>query len=412
MAFQIMAPQNKIVEGNVKIPLSKSESSRVLFIHALLDNMLGDTHYADASDTQTLKKLLQSNAETLDAGDGGTTARFILAYCVAKKRNAIVTGSERLKQRTIKPSVDVLRQLGASVDYLDHDGFLPVKINATNLVVPKEIFADASQSSQHISACMLIAPLLNSEITIHLSEITASMPYLALTADVMKQFGAAVTMVSGKIIIGNKKYRLHDVKTTGDWSAASYFYEIAALSHSAELILENLNRNSLQGDKIIADMMLPFGVTSNFEDQRIIIKKGNHIVPEYFSAHFFNTPDIALTLAATCGGLNVKADLFELNNLLIKESDRVSAFQREAYKLNIKTDFCGGSKLKILEASAIKQSARILKSYNDHRMVMCLTPLCLITNDVFMDSMDAVKKSFPDFNLSLTNLGFKIIEIK
>lgn len=253
----------------------------------------------------------------------------------------------------------------------------------------------------------MIAPLLGHDVTIKLSNNLVSFPYLQLTAAVMNAFHVPVKISSEEIFIPNTSFAASSITAGGDWSAASYFYEIAALSQQAEIMIHGLNTESVQGDKQVIDFFKPFGVETISEKDRVVLTKKQMMVPDYFSGHFKHCPDIALSLAATCGGLNCKADLFELQGLLIKECDRVAAFQREGYKLNIKTDFCGGSKLKILEESLIKHSTRVLKSYNDHRVIMSFAPLSLITGEVFLEETDSVKKSFPEYFFQLNKLGIR-----
>lgn len=399
-------PDSKITCGEVNVPVSKSEDSRISFIRSLA-NLTDDTQGTDAADTLQLKQLLTSDELTLDATDGGSTARFMMAWCVVRQREAILTGTERLKQRPVADSVDLLRQIGADITYLDKEGFLPVHIKPASLKQVNVLYADGSRTSQHISAMMMIAPLLGYDVSIKLSNNLVSFPYLQLTASIMNAFHVPVKISSEEIFIPKTSYAASSITAGGDWSAASYFYEIAALSQKSEIVVHNMDAASVQGDKIVIEYFKPFGVETIFENNKIIISKKQPVQPEYYSQHFRHCPDLTLSLAATCGGLNCKADLFELQGLLIKECDRVAAFQREGYKLNIKTDFCGGSKLKILEESLIKHSIRVLKSYNDHRVIMSFAPLSLITGEVFLEETDSVKKSFPDYFHQLNALGIK-----
>ncbi len=391
--------------GEVNVPVSKSEDSRISFIRSLA-NFTDDAHGTDAADTLQLKKLLSSEELTLDAKDGGTTARFVMAWCVIKQREAILTGTERLKQRPVADSVDLLRQIGADITYLDKEGFLPVHIKPSSIKQVNVLYADGSRTSQHISAMMMIAPLLGHELTIRFNE-AVSFPYLQLTAEIMKAFHVEVIFKQKEITVAANTYQNTSVAAGGDWSAASYFYEIAALSSKSEIAINGLTSESFQGDKIAIDYFKPFGVETKYSTDKIVLTKKEQIKPDFYLNSFRHCPDIALSLAATCGGLNCKADLLELQGLLIKECDRVAAFQREGYKLNIKTDFCGGSKLKILEESLIKPSTRVLKSYNDHRVIMSFAPLSLITGEVFLEETDSVKKSFPDYFHQLNSLGIK-----
>lgn len=407
MPLHIIAPGKKI-KGEVSVPLSKSESNRILLIKALAGFNFSSDVFSDAQDTVALKQLLQSKEGILNAGDGAATVRFLMAYCVYKEKQVIITGSENLCKRPMNDSVDLLKQLGADIQYTDRENYLPVKITPSKLVDAKNITAVSSQSSQHISAVMMIAPMLGNELTIHLSGESVSLPYIELTAQLMKAFVADVKVEPNKIIIGNSPYKNANVKSKGDWSAASYFYEMAALSESAEIRIKNLDLKSVQGDKRIADIMKAFSIDTQQSGNDIMVRKNKPADLTYFTDDFLQTPDLALTLAATCGGLNLTADLHGLKNLAIKESDRVAAFQRESYKLNIKTDFCDFSKLKIMEGSEIKPSKRILKTYHDHRIAMCIAPLSIIVEEIYLDDGDVVKKSFPAYWENLQALGFLI----
>ena len=407
MAYRITKP-DRSVEGVVAVPVSKSEAGRIAIINALRG--VAQNNDCLATDTVKLQELLFSEEHTLDAQDGGTTARFIMAYCVVRNRAAVITGSPRLRQRPMSCSVDLLRVLGAEISYLEEEGFLPVSVQAAKLKVPDVVQTSAEKTSQHISALMMIAPLFGKDFTIELTGILSSLPYIELTADLMQLVGVNVQMTGNRIQISGS-YNNNILSAGGDWSAASYFFETAALADNADITIKNLNNLSKQGDKVIAQMVKSFGVDTFVEKDKIILKKQMNIIPDYFTHSFLHYPDIALSMAAVCGGCDCKADLLHLHNLIIKESDRVSAFQREAYKLNIKTDFCGGSKLKILEESNLKPSKRILKTYNDHRLIMAFAPLALKTGELFLDDISNVSKSFPDYFEQMKSLGFSIEEV-
>lgn len=407
MAYRISKP-DRSVEGVVAVPVSKSEAGRIAIINALRG--VAQNNNCLATDTVKLQELLFSEEHTLDAQDGGTTARFLMAYCVVRNRAAVITGSPRLRQRPMSCSVDLLRVMGAEISYLEEEGFLPVSVQAAKLKVPDVVQTSAEKTSQHISALMMIAPLFGKDFTIELTGILSSLPYIELTADLMQQVGVNVQMTGNRIQISGS-YNNNILSAGGDWSAASYFFETAALADNADITIKNLNNLSKQGDKVIAQMVKSFGVDTFVEKDKIILKKQMNIIPDYFTHSFLHYPDIALSMAAVCGGCDCKADLLLLHNLIIKESDRVSAFQREAYKLNIKTDFCGGSKLKILEESNLKPSKRILKTYNDHRLIMAFAPLALKTGELFLDDISNVSKSFPDYFEQMKSLGFSIEEV-
>jgi 3-phosphoshikimate 1-carboxyvinyltransferase len=405
MPFKISSP-GKVISGSVELPISKSEASRIAFINALIGNELVVAQSA-ADDTQQLVLLLNSSEEMLDAADGASTARFVLAYCVVKQRKAIINGSEGLKRRPMNDAVDSLRQLGARISYLEEEGYLPVSVEPASLTLPDILRVSGKNSSQHVSALMMIAPLLHESLTIEISDEASSFPYIQLTAAIMRQFGVSVSCNTSEIVVKGR-YQNGHVNAHADWSAASYFYAIAALCNEAHIQLGNLDLNSMQADRRIMEFMEPFGVRTVAQSGSVLIEKSGPCQPDFFSASLKDCPDIALSMAAVCGGLSCTADLLDLQTLRFKESDRAAAFQREGYKLNIKTDFCGGSKLKILSGSEIKPTARMINTYNDHRVAMSFATLSVVTNHIFLNHIDCVSKSFPGFFKELQKLGFMV----
>jgi 3-phosphoshikimate 1-carboxyvinyltransferase len=395
----------------VQVPFSKSESNRALIIRAIGNLTSEIKNLSDADDTFILQKLLSSNEEILDAESGGTTARFLLAYCTATQKEKTITGKERLKQRPIKSLIDALTQLGADIRYLEHEGFLPVKISPSTLNKKNKIEIDATQSSQHVSALMMIAPLLPNGLTLQLKGEILSAPYISLTAKVMKHYGADAEIKKNKIIIPHQKYQSNNFEVAGDWSAAAFWFELAALCDSADIFISNLKTDSMQGDEIITEILKPFGVACAKKNNGVNIRAIDKIFPQYFKYDFRNHPDLALPVAAVCGAHAIQSDLYGLQNLVNKESDRVVAFQREAYKLNIKTDFCDCSKLKIFDFSQIKYSSRAMNTYNDHRIAMTFAPLSLLTGKIKIDNPEVVSKSYPTFWRNLEQLGFVIRKI-
>ncbi|HRH85126.1 MAG TPA: 3-phosphoshikimate 1-carboxyvinyltransferase, partial [Bacteroidia bacterium] len=261
MAYRITKP-DRSVEGVVAVPVSKSEAGRIAIINALRG--VAQNNDCLATDTVKLQELLFSEEHTLDAQDGGTTARFLMAYCVVRNRAAVITGSPRLRQRPMSCSVDLLRVLGAEISYLEEEGFLPVSVQAAKLKVPDVVQTSAEKTSQHISALMMIAPLFGKDFAIELTDILSSLPYIELTADLMQQVGVNVQMTGNRIQISGS-YNNNILSAGGDWSAASYFFETAALADMADITIENLNSLSKQGDKVIAQMVKSFGVDTIVE---------------------------------------------------------------------------------------------------------------------------------------------------
>lgn len=405
--------EEKEIFGEVKVPSSKSESNRALLINALLENRSEIENLSDADDTRTLSQLLSSDEAEINAGDGGTTFRFLLAYYVLKSKECVLTGSERMNQRPVAPLVGALNSLGAKISYLEKEGFAPLKIGKGNLK-GGEIAIDAGISSQFISALMMIAPLLEGGLTIHLSGEIVSAPYILMTKKIMEHYGADIEWNNNTIQVKEGKYVSKPFHVNGDWTASSYFYGIAALSGSSEIKVNNLSHSDLQGDMAITEIMKVFGVETKYNPDSIIISKNKNFQyqkKEKLEFNFIDHPDIALTVAAVCAATNQEADLKGLNNLSLKESDRVSAFQREIYKLNILTDFCGHSKLKIYNDKILKFTRRVIKTYHDHRIAMVFALLATETGGVNMDNKEVVKKSFPGFWDEIKKLGFVVDEI-
>ncbi len=398
------------IKATIKLPASKSISNRVLIIHALGKLHASIAGLSEAADTLQMRDALLSRDAVVDAGDGGTTLRFLMAYYCATGKAVTLTASAAMKKRPVVQLVEALRQLGASVEYADEDGKLPVIIGSRTLT-GKTIVVDGAVSSQFISALMLIGPYIPGGITIEITGEVLSVPYIKMTQSVMEYFGAQVHFDNAVVHINEAAYQNRDILIEPDWSAASYWYEMAALNDQAEIHLQGLSRTSLQGDAVIAAMMTRLGVESVFSDATGCTLK--HIpyfeLPDYFSDDFTGCPDLAPAVAVTCAGLNLTADLHGLKNFRLKESDRAAALQRELYNLNVNTDFCGGSKFKLYRGKGIKNYSRPLKAYNDHRIAMALAPVALKTGKVFIEDCEVVEKSYPGFFEDLSKAGFQII---
>jgi|CXWJ01.1.fsa_nt_gi 3-phosphoshikimate 1-carboxyvinyltransferase len=407
---KITAPDLKKFDTEISLPFSKSESNRALIINALSGNVCTIENLSDADDTVLLKRLLSSNSNEINCENAGTVLRFLTTYYCITQQEKIITGNERMQQRPIGKLVDALKTLGADITYLKEDGFPPVKVKPAALNKTNKVIIDASESSQFVSALMMMAPILNKGLEIALTGEVSSQPYIAMTAQMMQQAGIKATLSGKKISIKKQNFTATHFKINSDWSSAAFMYEIAALSDESEILINNLTPNDLQGDEVVKEIFKSFGVTTSVAKEGLIIKKSKQIEPDYFTFNFNNTPDLALPVAATCGGLNIVSDLHGLKNLVIKESNRAYAFQREAYKLNIKTDFCDFSKLKILERSQIQSTQKVIKTYNDHRMAMSFAPLALQTDYIEIDDAECVSKSFPNYFDVLKHLGFKLVK--
>ena len=379
--------------GEVCLPPSKSESNRALMIAAYGGFAPDFQNLSDSGDTVVLAEALrriQSGASIVDIADCGTAARFLTTYLACHSGNWLLTGTERMKQRPIKPLVDALRVLGAEIQYVEQEGCLPLRIVGKSLSGGK-VSVDMTQSSQFASSLLLAAPMFPQGLEIELHGSLSSLPYLEMTLAMMCHFFAQVERKGGTVIVRPQPYRKQPFTIEPDWTAASYWYEMAAFSEECEIKLYGLSVPStlrrasgtagsrtanLQGDAIIAEWMKLFGVCTTALENSVLLTK-MPFERRLFSFDFTSCPDLYPTMAATCAGLNVEAGFTGLDNLALKESDRVVAMQSELAKLGLRPlHFC---------------------AHNDHRIVMALAPLSMKLGPVAFDHPEVVHKSYPNF---------------
>ena len=411
MSIQIAHP-SQLINGEITLTASKSISNRVLIIQALYGNDFTIENLAKAEDTRILQELLNSDETTLDVGLAGTTMRFLTAFLALKKGNFILTGAKRMKQRPIKILVEALKQLGADIEYLEEEGFPPLKIRGGNIAGGR-IAINGDVSSQFISALLLIAPKLEKGLILELKGEVISKPYIDMTISIIQRFGAEVNWEGSSIVV--KKLNVNAPKTNtffveADWSAASYWYGIAALSKSANIALYGLEQESLQGDAEVQEIYKQFGVNTEFIENgiRLVKHPDFKIQDSALRLDFSNCPDIAQTVAVTCATLNVGAHFTGLITLRIKETDRIFALQKELTKLGFQIKVKDNDLiiLKVLQESAI-QNEELVKTYNDHRMAMAFAPLGLIA-PVKIEDENVVIKSYPNFWEDLKAVGFEL----
>jgi len=396
------------VNAVINLPASKSISNRVLIIHAIGDLNSEISNISNAEDTKTLQKLLADENEQVDAGEGGTTLRFLLAYYALRGVTKTISASESLTRRPVADLIEALNTIGANITYSGEQGKLPVIIKPSAMH-GGTVSISGELSSQFISALMMIGPYLSGGLKIELTGEVLSLPYILMTKSVMEYFGAEVTFNKNIVHIAPGKYSNLDIEIETDWSAASYWYEITAISSGFEVLLTGLKKESLQGDSVVADIMKKLGVVTTFDDQGAKLSKQNNFSPpEYFKTDFTGCPDLGPAVAATCGALNITADLTGLKNFRLKESDRAVAMQRELYNMNVKTDFCDGSKVKIYAGNGMRAWNRPVNTYNDHRIAMAIAPLVIKTGKVLIENPDVVKKSYPHFFEDLKRAGFEV----
>lgn len=389
---------------DVKIALasSKSESNRALIINALAkDNSENLLNLSTARDTQTMIRLLQSTDQTADVIDAGTTMRFLTAYFTATNQNKIMTGTPRMCERPIGILVDALRTLGADIEYLAKEGYPPLHIKGFAEQKSSEVTIRGDVSSQYISALLMIAPTLPQGLTINLTGDLGSIPYIKMTLEQMRAFGVNYEANwEEKIIkILPSAYQSTVYKVESDWSGASYWYSIVALSEfeNTQVELLGLKENSLQGDSDIVNIMSHLGVKSTFTAEGVLLTK----IPaeKTLNWDFTNCPDLAQTVAVTCAAKGVEATFTGIESLKIKETDRVLALQNELKKF-------GGDLVEIEKNTTYKvlselpvtsnQSPVAIATYDDHRMAMAFAPLAMLM-DVTIKEPNVVVKSYPSF---------------
>lgn len=400
-----LSTSSKKVTGDLKITGSKSESNRLLILQAFYPE-IQILNLSNSDDTQVLQQALSSEDETIDIHHAGTAMRFLTAYFACKEgREVVLTGSERMQERPIKILVEALRRMGADIEYLNEDGFPPLKIRGKKLV-QDYVKVQANISSQYISALMLIAPALPAGLEIELEGKVTSVPYIEMTLKFLKDCG-----INGEF--KTNRIRIHPVKklepltltVESDWSSASYFYSIAALSAEASISLTSYKQESYQGDLVVSGIYKQLGVQTTFSGNTVHLKKVPEKKPRSLVCDLANSPDLAQTIAVTCFGLGLKCELTGLHTLRIKETDRLQALKNELEKLGGKVDITSES-LRLSASEGINENVQI-QTYNDHRMALAFAPLALKV-PLEISGAEVVSKSFPGFWRDLKNLGFLV----
>lgn len=404
---RISHPTGKVA-GHIDLDGSKSISNRVLIIKALCKHPFSINHLSTSDDTTTLAQLCnQKDDNVFDCHHAGTTFRFMAAYLAVQDGVQILTGSERMKQRPIGPLVDALINLGADIEYLENDGFPPLKIKSYNTDnYTPNIRVKADISSQYITALLLIAPTLPKGLVLTLEGELVSEPYLNMTLKTISEFGISFSKVGNKISIDHQEYQPADYVVEADWSACSYYYSIAALSSEANISLGGLFQDSIQGDSKIRDIGVLFGVESSFDDGYLNLTRSSLSDSIYYD--FINQPDLVQTVAVMCAGLGVQGLFTGLKTLRIKETDRIAALQYELGKIG-----CTLHLSKIEDSQEYYEISGKCKfdstpqfaTYNDHRMAMSLAPLAL-QHAIDIEDPKVVSKSYPKFWEDLGKLGF------
>lgn len=417
--YRISGPET--LRTTVSLPASKSISNRALIIYALSGGGIPSEHcrpprnLSDCDDTQVMVDALRDMPDTIDIKGAGTAMRFLTAFLAATDSGThTLTGTERMQHRPIKILVDALRKMGADIEYIGEQGFPPLRIKGKRLE-GGELEIAGNMSSQFVSALLMVGPALEKGLTVRLTGDIISRPYIDLTLCTMREFGAGADWTSvDTITVAPKPYVNKDYLIENDWSAASYWYEMVALSkdQDAEVRLEGLMDGSKQGDSGVRYIFSLLGVRTIFASKApgkpttVTIKKSPHRVPR-LEYDFINAPDLAQTFVVTCALMGVPFRFTGLQTLKIKETNRIEALKREMRKLGYVVRDDNGSALEWNGERCATQAGAAIDTYEDHRMALAFAPASLRQTVVISRPM-VVTKSYPHFWDDLANAGFSI----
>jgi len=400
------------LKSKITITGSKSESNRLLLLQALYPEFKLE-NVSNSDDSNLMTNALTTQSNLVDIHHAGTAMRFLTAYfSIQEGRTVTLTGSKRMKERPIKILVEALQDLGAEISYKENEGFPPILIKGKKLTKNK-VSLKANVSSQYISALLLIASKLENGLELTLEGEITSIPYIKMTLSLLDELGIENTFKGNAITVkptpNTQKLQTNTQQLTveSDWSSASYYFSIAALSEEGtEITISSYKKHSLQGDSVLVDIYKHFGVSCTFNENSVTLKK-ERVNLKPLTLDLKNAPDIAQTITVTCFALGISCDLAGLHTLKIKETDRLVALKVEIEKLGGKVEITDKS-LHLSASNHIEESISIA-TYNDHRMAMAFAPLALKTSIIIEDA-SVVSKSYPTFWDDLKSIGFKIAE--
>ena len=412
--YRLKAPER--LNQTIQLPASKSISNRALIIYALSGGRNLPENLSDCDDTEVIIDALRYMPDEINIKAAGTAMRFMSAYLSVMRGTHIITGTDRMKHRPIAILVDALRRLGAQIEYVGEEGFPPLKITGKKLAggfleIPGNV------SSQYISALLMIGPMLEEGLTLQLTGEIISRPYIDLTLWMMGEFGAEAKWSSADTItVDHKPYKGRDYYIESDWSGASYWYEMVALSNdrNAEVRLTGLMDGSMQGDSTSRYIFSLLGVKTIFETQTkgvpqmVTLKKNGRGVTK-LEYDFVNAPDLAQTFVVTCAALDIPFHFKGLATLKIKETDRIEALKREMAKLGYVIHDVNDSELYWDGERCEPQLEQGIDTYEDHRMALAFAPFAMKHDGVIINNPQVVTKSYPKFWEDLKSCGFKIV---
>ena len=435
MQYKILSPGS--VNSSIVLPSSKSISNRALAIGALAGSIASITNLSDCDDTEVMQRWLTERPSTVDVGAAGTSMRFSTALLAVGQGEHVITGSERMKNRPIKILVDALRRLGADISYVEKEGYPPLRIVGKGGLSYGSVSLPGNVSSQYISALMMIGPYLKDGLILTLTDKVISRPYIEMTMSLMRQFGAKVywdcssdasngtvdeslesnsaddkSTESNVIIVEPGRYAVKSFNVESDWSAASYWYEMVALSSEgdARVLLPGLYEDSLQGDSKGREVFSLLGVKTEYTKDGVLLSKKTREV-DTLEYDFVKMPDLAQTFVVTCCMMGVPFHFTGLESLKIKETDRIVALKNEMAKLGFDLEDRNDSELlwdgRRRALTAEEYDSVAIDTYEDHRMAMAFAPVALVNGSIRINNPHVVSKSYPRYWDNLLAAGFQ-----
>ena len=399
MSSKPLSLSSEYINLEINLPASKSISNRALILNALSYSAYDIENLSDSDDTRVMEAAFDSNSTHFDVGAAGTSMRFLTAFLAKTVGEWTITGSERMKNRPIKLLVDALNSLGGKIEYMEKEGFPPLRIFGSALM-GGEINLDGGISSQYISALMMIAPFMQNGLKINLEGKVISRPYIRMTQQMMADFGVKVAFHENIIDIQPQTYTPIRYRVESDWSAASYWYEILALAEEGKIQLNGLKKESLQGDSHVAEIYKNFGIETEYFENYVVISKSKEFASNCNTSNleidFTNVPDLAQTVVVTCCLIGIPFKFSGLQSLKIKETNRVAALINELKKLGFVLFEPAEGELAWNEVRCEPESVPSISTYEDHRMAMAFAPAALL-KPIEILHPEVVSKSYPGF---------------
>ena len=412
MQYTIKSPTK--LNASISLPASKSTSNRALIIYALSGGHIMPHNLSDCDDTEVIINAIRYMPEVIDIKAAGTAMRFMTAYLSVMRGTHVITGTERMKHRPIRVLVDALRSLGADIEYVAEEGYPPLRITGRKLTGGTLEIA-GNVSSQYISALLMIGPVLEDGLELKLTGDIISRPYIDLTLWMMREFGADAEWSAGDTIsVKPQPYKNREYIIENDWSGASYWYEMVALSkdRDATVRLSGLMDGSKQGDSVVKYIFSLLGVKTIFESkesgrlQVVTLKKSGRCVPR-LEYDFVNSPDLAQTFVVACCMMGKPFHFRGLSTLKIKETDRIEAMKTEMRKLGYVLTDHNGCELVWDGTRCEPSDDQTIDTYEDHRMALSFAPACM-KQPIVINNPQVVTKSYPRFWDDLRTAGFTV----